>query len=329
MKRREFIAGLASAVAWPMKTRAQQSERIRHIGVLMSTNAEDEDGRARSVSFLRALNELGWTEGRNLRIDTRWGGAGDHERMRRHAAEMVALGPDLIMATGADAVAPLLQASRSIPVVFAVVPDPIGAGFVNSLARPGGNATGFTSFEYGIGAKWLELLTEVAPGIRRVAVIRDPGISAGIGQFGAVQAMAPSVGVEVNAVNVRDASEIERSLETFALLPNGGMVVTGSASAVLHRELIVTLGAKYKLPTVYYRRVFVTAGGLMSFGPDFLDQYRRAADYVDRILKGEKPGNLPVQAPTKYELVLNLKTAKALSVTIPPTLLARADEVIE
>ncbi len=330
MKRREFITLLGGvATVWPLAARSQQAERMRRISVLMSTTTDDEDGQARSAAFLKALKELGWTDGRNVRIDTRWAGAGDPELVRRHAAELIALEPDVIMATGAISVGPLLHVTRVVPIVFTIVPDPVGAGFVDSLARPGGNATGFTTFEYGIGAKWLELLKQIAPRATRAAVIRDSTISAGTGQFGAIQAVASSFGVEVSPVNMRDGSEIERTVSAFAGSPNGGLIVTGSAAAVLHRDLIVTLAARHKLPTIYFRSLFVTAGGLISYGPDFLDQYRRAAGYVDRILKGEKPADLPVQAPTKYELVINLKTARALGLTVPPSLLATADEVIE
>ena len=271
---------------------------------------------------------MGWTIGRNVRIDTRWATANAAD-IRRHAAELVALAPDVILAHGDSTVGPLLQATRTVPIVFPIVADPVGAGFVDSLARPGGNATGFMNFEYSMGGKWLELLKQIAPGVTRVAVLRDPTIPAGIGQFGVIQAVAPSLRVEVNPVNMRDAGEIERAVAAFARSGNGGLIVTASASAVLHRDLIVTLAARHKLPAVYFERSFVAAGGLISYGPDRIDQYRQAAGYVDRILKGEKPADLPVQAPTKYELVINLKTAKTLGLTVPPTLLARADEVIE
>jgi putative ABC transport system substrate-binding protein len=277
---------------------------------------------------LQALQQLGWAEGRNLRIDTRWGG-GDAERSRRYAAELVALAPDVILAAGASALAPLLLATRTVPIVFTIVADPVGAGFVDSLSRPGGNATGFLMFEYSLSGKWLEVLKQIAPGVTRAAVIRDPAISAGTGQFGVIQSVAASLGVEVSPVNVRDAVEIERAIAAFARSPNGGLIVTASALSAVHRDLIITLSARHKLPAVYYERYFVGAGGLISYGPDFVDQYRRAAGYVDRILKGEKPADLPVQAPTKYELVINLKTAKALGLTVPDAVLARADEVIE
>ena len=286
--------------------------------------SDDPEAQARVAAFQQGLQQLGWIAGRNVRIDTRWGG-GDAERIRRYAAELVALAPDVILATGSATVGPLLQATRTVPIVFAYVPDPVGAGFVNSLARPGGNATGFTPFEYSLSGKWLELLKQIAPGVTRAAVIRDPAISTGLGQFGAIQAVAPSIGVEVSAVNVRDAGEIEFAVTAFARSSNGGLIVTGSALANVHRELIITLAAQHKLPAVYFERHFVASGGLISYGPNIVDQYRRAAGYVDRILKGEKPADLPVQASTEYELVINLKTAKALGITIPPTLLARAD----
>ncbi len=329
MRRREFNTALGGAVAaGPLAARAQQPEPIRRVGVLMSTAEDDAESKARIAAFLHSLQQSGWIEGRNVRIDIRWP-AGDADRIRGYATELVALAPDAILATGSATLAPLLQATRTVPVVFVIVPDPVGAGFVERLARPGGNATGFLMFEYGITAKWVELLKQIAPGVNRVAVIRDPAISAGIGQFGAIQAVAPSVGVEVSPVNVRDAGEIERAVTAFAANPNGGLLVTASALAVIHRDLIVTLAAKHRLPAVYFDRFFVVAGGLASYGPDFVDQYQRAAGYVDRVLKGEKPADLPVQAPTKFELVINLKTARALGVTVPPTLLATADQVIE
>jgi len=328
MRRRGFITLLGGAAAWPLAARAQQAERVRRVGVLLGTARDDTDARARMAAFLAGLQQVGWTEGRNLRIETRWA-AGSADDFRKYAAELAALAPDVILAPGGATLAALLQATRAVPIVFVHVPDPVGAGFVDSMARPGGNATGFISFEYSMGAKWLELLKQVAPGVKRVAVIRDPAISAGIGLWGAVQSAAPSFGVEVSPVNVRDAGEIERAVTTFAGSSNGGLIVTGSALATVRRDLIITLAARYRLPAVYFERYFVTAGGLISYGADFVDQYRRAADYVDRILKGQKPAELPVQLPTKYELVVNLKTAKALGVTIPPALLVSADEVIE
>ena len=312
MRRREFITLLGgAAVAWPLAARAQQRERMRRIGMLLPAAADDAEFQARVGAFLQALAQLGWTIGRNVRIDTRWATTNAAD-IRRHAAELAALAPDVILAHGTSTVGPLLQATRTVPIVFPIVVDPVGAGFVDSLARPGGNATGFMPFEYSLSGKWLELLKEIAPGVTRVAVLRDPAIPTGIGQFGVIQAVAPSLRVEVNPVNVRDAGEIERAVAAFARSPNGGLIVTASASAVLHRDLIITLAARHKLPAVYYERFFVAAGGLISYGPDFIDQFRRAAGYVDRILKGEKPADLPVQAPTKYELVINLKTAKAL-----------------
>jgi ABC-type uncharacterized transport system substrate-binding protein len=329
MKRREFIALLGGvAAAWPLVARAQQSERMRHIGVLLPAAANDPEFQAQFGAFLQALALLGWTIGRNVRIDTRWATANAAE-IRRHAAELVALAPDVILATGTSTVGPLLQATRTVPIVFPVIGDPVGAGFVDSLARPGGNATGFMSYEYSLSGKWLELLKQIAPGVTRVAVLRDAAVSIGPVQFGVIQAVAPSLRMEVNPINMRDAGEIERAIAAFAGSPNGGLILTAGSMALLHRDLIIALAARHKLPTVYPYRHIVTAGGLMSYGADYPDQYRRAAGYVDRILKGEKPADLPVQAPTRYELVVNLKTAKALGLEIPPTVLARADEVIE
>jgi putative ABC transport system substrate-binding protein len=330
MRRREFITLLGgAAAAWPLAASAQQPEqRVRRIGVLMTTAADDPEGQARFAAFVQGLQQSGWTDGRNVRIDTRWG-AGNADDTRKYAAELIGLGPDVILAPGSATVAPLLQATRAIPIVFVHVPDPVGSGFVDSLARPGGNATGFTGFEYSLSGKWLELLKQIAPDVTRAAIIRDAAIIGGIGQFAAIQSVAPSLGVEVSPVNMRDADEIERTVSAFARSSNGGLIVTGSGLAVVHRDLIITLAARHKLPAVYFDRYFVTGGGLISYGPDLFDQYRRAASYVDRILKGEKPADLPVQAPTKYETVINLKTAKALGLEIPPTVLARADEVIE
>ena len=327
MQRRALITLLAGAAAWPLAAHAQQLDRIRRIGAFAGIE-EDAEGQARFAAFLQGLRQLGWTDGRNVRIDYRWGG-GNADNIRKDAAELAALAPDVILAAGAAVVGPLLQATRTVPIVFVIVPDPVGAGFVDSLARPGGNATGFITYEYSISAKWLELLKQIAPDVTRAAVLRDPAISTGIGQFGAIQSVAPSLGVEISPVNVRDAGEIERAIAAFARSSNGGLIVTGSALAVVHRDLIITLAARHKLSAVYFQRFFVTTGGLISYGPDYLDQFRRAAGYVDRILKGEKPADLPVQAPTKYELVINLKTAKALGLTMPTTLLATADEVIE
>jgi ABC-type uncharacterized transport system substrate-binding protein len=301
---------------------------MRHIGILLPAAADNPEFQIRVGAFLQGLQQSGWTIGRNVRIDTRWA-TNNADEIRRHAAELAALAPDVILAHGDSTVGPMLQATRTVPIVFPVIADPVAAGFVDSLARPNGNATGFMIFEYSLGGKWLELLKEIAPGTTRVAVLRDPAQPSGTGQFGAIQAVAPSLRAEVNPVNMRDASEIERAIAAFARSSNGGLILTGSGLATVHRDLIVTLAARHKLPAVYYERLFVAAGGLVSYGADFLDQYRRAAGYVDRILKGDKPADLPVQAPTKYELVINLKTAKALGLDIPATVLARADEVIE
>jgi putative ABC transport system substrate-binding protein len=329
MQRRQFLGLVGGVAAWPVVARAQQGERVRRIGVLIASAADDFESQARIAGFLQGLQQLGWADGRNVRIDTRWATT-NADDIRRHAVELVALTPDvLVAATGTVTVAPLLQATRTVPIVFVQVIDPVGAGFVTSLARPGGNATGFTIFEYGMSVKWLELLKEIAPRVTRAAVLRDPTIASGIGQFAAVQAVAPSLGVELSPVDVRDAGEIERAVMTFARSSNGGLIVTASALAQRHRDLIIALAARHLLPAVYPYRHFVTAGGLSSYGPDSIDPFRRAAGYVDRILKGEKPADLPVQAPTKYELVINLKTAKALEFAIPPAVLARADEVIE
>jgi putative ABC transport system substrate-binding protein len=329
MKRREFIALLVGATAWPLAARAQQPGGMRRIGVLMASAADDSENQARMAAFLQGLAQLGWTDGRNVRIDARWATT-NADDLRRHAAELAALAPDvLVAATGTATLAPLLQATRTVPIVFVTVIDPVGAGFVASLARPGGNATGFTMLEYGLSGKWLELLKEIAPSMTRAAVLRDPAIASGIGQFGAVQAVAPSLGVELTPVDVRDAPEIERAVTSFARSSNGGLIVTPSPLATRHRDLIITLAARHRLPAVYAWRYYVTDGGLISYGADPIDHYRRAAGYVDRILRGEKPADLPVQAPTKYELVINLKTAKTLGLEVPPTLLARADEVIE
>jgi putative ABC transport system substrate-binding protein len=329
MRRREFLGTLGGAVVvWPLAARAQQPGGMRRIGALMTLAADDPEGQARLTAFVQRLQQLDWIDGRNVRIDTRWG-EGVADRYRKYAAELVALAPDVILAGGGSCVGPLLQTTRSVPIVFVQTPDPVGAGFVESLARPGGNATGFTTAEFGMSAKWLELLKQIAPRVTRAAVIRDPAITAGIGEFGSIQSVAPSVGVEVSPVNVRDAGEIERAITAFTRSSNGGLIVTSSALAIVHRNLIVTLAARHRLPAVYGNRFFVTSGGLIAYGPDSIDPYRRAAGYADRILRGEKPADLPVQAPTKYELVINLKTARALGLEVPPMLLARADEVIE
>jgi putative ABC transport system substrate-binding protein len=328
MRRREFITLLGGAAAWPLTARAQQ-ERVRRIGVLMPSAADDPEYQARMTAFVQGLAQLGWIDGRNVRIDTRWGVA-DADRIRKYAAELLALAPDVILANSSAAVAPLLQATRAVPIVFTTVADPVGAGIVDSLARPGGSATGFLIWEYSIAGKWLELLKEIAPRVARVAVLRESGAATGPAQFAVIQAAAPSLGVEVRPVDTRDAGELERAITTaFAQGANGGLIVTGTPQALFHRGLIVALAARLRLPAVYFGRYFVTDGGLISYGPDFVDQFRRAAGYVDRILKGEKPADLPVQAPVKFELAINLKTAKALDLDLPPTVLARADEVIE
>jgi putative tryptophan/tyrosine transport system substrate-binding protein len=328
VKRREFIAGLGSAAAWPLVARGQQSDRIRRIGVLMNTAAGDAEGQRRSAAFLQGLQQLGWTDGRNMRIDTRWG-ARNFNDARQYAAELVTLAPDVILATSSATTGSLLLATSTVPIVFVTVVDPVGAGFVESLARPGGNITGFSLFEYGLSGKWLELLKEIAPRMTRAAVLRDPAIAAGSGQLGAIQSVAPSLGVELIPLGMRDAGEIERVIAAFARSSNGGLIVTANPGALIHSDLIITLAAQHKLPAVYFQRLFVAAGGLICYGPDFVDQHSRAAGYVDCILRGEKPADLPVQAPTKYETVINLKTAKALGLEIPSSLLARADEVIE
>jgi len=328
MRRREFITLVGGAAAWPLAARAQQGERMRRIGVHTGTTADDPDGKARFAAFEQALGQLGWTPGRNVRIDYRFSG-GDTATSRKQAEELVALAPDVIVSSGSFSTGILLQATRSVPVVFTIVPDPVGSGFVDSLAQPGGNATGFMQFEYGLSGKWLELLKEIAPSLTRVIVLWDPAITAGIGQFTIIQSVATSAGIDLRPVNLRDAGEIERAISAFARSQNGGLIVTTSALSTVHRDLIIALAARHKLPAVYFQRFFVTAGGLISYGANFIDQYRRAASYVDRILKGEQPADLPVQAPAKYELVINLKTAKALGLTIPSSVLARADEVIE
>jgi ABC-type uncharacterized transport system substrate-binding protein len=328
VRRREFITLLGGAAAvWPLAARAQQSEPMRRIGVLMATAADEPESQVRLAAFLQGLQQLGWTDGRNVRIDYRWS-AGDAARLRRDAAELVALAPDVVLAGVGATATTLLEASRTVPIVFAQGIDPVGAGLVESLARPGGNGTGFIQFEYSLSGKWLELLKEVAPQVTRVGILREPG-SAGIGQWAIIQAVANSLDVELKPIGLPGAGEIERAVSAFAGSPNGGLIVVVSGASLNHRELIIRLAARHQLPAVYAYRVFVTGGGLMSYGPDITGQYRRAASYVDRILKGEKPGDLPVQRPTKYELVINLKAAKALGLEVPPTLLARADEVIE
>ena len=330
MRRRAFIEGIAaSAAAWPLAGRAQQSKPkpLRRVAALMPYSASDPEAQNRNAAFLQALQRLGWTVGQNVQIDYRWS-AGSEDDTRKYAAELVALAPDVIFTAGAD-VEPLRQATRTVPIVFVLVPDPVGAGFVDSLARPGGNITGFSQYDYGIGAKWLALLKEIAPNTTRAAILRDPALRAGMGQWAAIQSVSPSVAIEVSPISLVDAGEMESALTAFARSSNGGLIVTGSALTVLRRDLIIALAARYRLPAVYYERSYVAAGGLISYGPDFVEQFRLAAGYVDRILKGEKPADLPVQTATKYELVINLKTAKALGLNVSSSLLATADEVIE
>jgi putative ABC transport system substrate-binding protein len=329
MRRREFITLASSAaIAWPLAARAQQPERMRRIGIIFPV--DDQVMHARHAAFIQGLHQFGWTEGQNVQIDVRWS-PGNAAEIRRHAAELVALAPDVILAPGIASLERWLEATRAVPIVFAIIPDPVGSGFVKSLSRPGGNATGFMMLEYSLCGKWLELLKEIAPNVTRVAVLRDPGVAAGIGQFAVIiiQSVAGSVGVEVIPVNLNDAAEFEHELVTFAESANGGLILTASALSAVHRDLIITLAARHKLPAVYQERSYAAAGGLISYGPNFLDQFRRAAGYVDRILKGEKPADLPVQAPTRYELVINLRTAKTFGLNIPSSVLARADEVIE
>jgi putative tryptophan/tyrosine transport system substrate-binding protein len=329
MRRRDFITLVAgTTAAWPLTAQAQQPERMRRIGILLPAASDDAEFQARVGAFLQGLQQAGWSIGHNVRIETRWAGIKAND-IRRHAAELAALAPDVILAHGSSTVGPLLQATRTVPIVFSVLADPVGADFVDSLARPGGNVTGFMSYEYSLSGKWLELLKQIAPRVTRAAVVRDPTLSTGLGQFGAIQAVASSLGVDVSPINVRDAGEIERAITTFARSPDSGLVLTSSVVVSRHRDLIIALAARHKLPAVYYERFLVAAGGLISYGPAFFDQYRLAAGYVDRILRGEKPADLPVQAPTKFRLTINLKTAKALGLDVPPTLLARADEVVE
>jgi putative tryptophan/tyrosine transport system substrate-binding protein len=328
MRRREFIGFLGGATTWPIAARAQQGGQMRRIGVLMAISADDAEAQARIAAFVQGLQQLGWTVGKDVRVDYRLAGI-DADTLRKYATELVTVAPDVILVQSSPALAAMLQATRTIPIVFALIADPVGAGYVDSLAHPGGNATGFTVFEYSIGGKWLELLKEIAPHVTRVAVLRELAVAAGPAQFSAAQTVAPSLSMELRPVDARDADEIERAIKAFARGANGGLLVTGSSATTSHRNLIIGLAAQYRLPAVYFTRFFVTAGGLISYGSDYVDQFRRAAGYVDRILKGEKPADLPVQAPTKYELVVNLKTAKALGLTIPQSVLTRADEVIE
>jgi putative ABC transport system substrate-binding protein len=325
MRRRDFIALVGSATAWPLAARAQ---RMRHIGLLVTLAADDPEAQAWLAGLLQGLQNLGWVVGRNVQIESRFGAA-DAEHIRSAATELVALTPDVIVTTGGSTVGPLQQATRNVPIVFALVPDPVGAGFVASLARPSGNTTGFTNFEYGMSGKWLELLKKIAPSTTRAAVLRDPSNPSGIGQFGAIQAVAPSLRVECSPIDVHNADEIERTVIDFARAPGGGLIALPNGLTQTHRELIIMLAARHRLPAVYPFRFFAASGGLVSYGPDDVDEFRQVAGYVDRILKGEKPADLPVQAPTKYETVINLKTAKALGLTVPDTLLALADEVIE
>ena len=329
MRRREFLGVFGgAAMAWPIVARAQQPERVRRIGILQNFPENDPVASVLNATFLKELRQLGWAVGNNIRIETRWAGNRSDD-IRRHVAELVALMPDVILANGTSTLGPLLQVSRTIPIVFVQVTDPVGSGYVESLAKPGGNATGFSTSEYGVSGKWLEVLKQIAPSVTRAGVIRNPAVRSGSGQFGAIQAVAPYLRMEVTPIDVRDPAEMERAVAAFAGSPNGGLIVTANGAAVVHRSLIIAMAARHKLPTVYWQRHFVEAGGLISYGDDGTDQYRRAAEYVDRILKGEKPSDLPVQQPNKFELVINLKTAKALGLEIPPTLLARADEVIE
>ena len=328
MRRRDFITLVGAAAACPLTARAQQPERMRRVGLLLSDAAEDSEGKARLAAFVQTLQQLGWTDGINVLIDTRWGAA-DTGRYSRHATELVALAPDVIVGTATPTVAALQQATRTVPIVFANVVDPVGAGFVANLAHPGGNITGFALFEYGISGKWLALLKEMAPNVTRAAVLRDPSTAAGAGQLGAIQAIAPSLDIELTPLDVRDESELEGAVALFARKPNGGIIVTASANARVNRQQVTALIARHRLPAVYAFPYFANVGGLMCYGPNSIQQFRFAADYVNRILKGEKPADLPVQAPAQYELVINLKTAKALGLTVPPSLLARVDAVIE
>jgi putative ABC transport system substrate-binding protein len=328
VRRREFIAGLGGAAAWPVVARGQQGQRERLICILEGVSQETPDAKQRHVAFLEGLRQLRWMPGRDVRIEVRWG-EGDEATTRKYAAELVALAPDVLVAGGGAVAEVLLKVTRTIPIVFVIVPDPVGSGFVESLSQPGANATGFMMFEYNLCGKWVELLKEIAPSVTRVAVLRDAGTAAGIGQFAVIQSVAPSVGIEVSPIDLRGPAQIERVIATFAQRPNRGIILSAGATGAANANLIIAAAARYKLPAVYIQRPFVDAGGLISYGPDFLDQYRRAADYVSRILKGEKPADLPVQAPNKYELAINLKTAGALGLTVPPSLLARADEVIE
>ncbi len=328
MRRRDFIWLLGgAATAWPLAVRSQQAESVPRIGVLMNLAADDPEGQARLTGFLHGLEESDWADGRNAHIDTRWGP--DAGSTRKYAAELVALAPDVILAPASVATSTLQQTTRTVPIVFVSVVDPVGAGYVESLARPGGNLTGFSLFDYGLSGKWLELLKEIAPRMTRAAVLRDPTVGSGPGQYAIIQAVAPSLGVELHPIEMRDPTEIERAVAAFARVPNGGLIIAGAPSVSVHRQLIITLAARHQLPAVYPLPYLTRSGGLIAYGPNVVNSYRRAASYVDRILKGEKPADLPVQAPTKYELTINLKTARALGLDVPATLLARADEVID
>jgi putative tryptophan/tyrosine transport system substrate-binding protein len=327
MRRRDFILGGATTV-WAATARAQQDDRVRRIGVLLPAAADDAEVQIWLAAFLQALAQLGWVIGRNIRVDVHWA-TPNAAKIRQHAAALAAKAPDIILTGGTSTTGPMLQATRTVPIVFATVVDPVGAGFIDNLARPGGNATGFLLYEYNLGGKWLELLKQIAPNVTRVAVLRDAALVSGTGQFAVIQAVAPSLKMDVVPVNMREAGDMERTIAAFARTPNGGLILTGSGLAILHRDLVIALAARYKLPTIYYERFFAAAGGLVSYGSDRIELYRLAAGYVDRILKGENPANLPVQAPTKFELVINLKTAKALGLTVPPTLLSTATETIQ
>ena len=329
MKRREFITLLGgTAATWPLAARAQQPAQMKRVGIVLPFAASYPEGQARIAAFQQTLAGLGWTEGANMRTEIRWSGS-NADDIRKNALELIALAPDVILADGSPSVAALSQATRTVPIVFALVIDPVGAGYVKSLARPGGNVTGFMQFEYSVSGKWLELLKQIAPALTRAAVLRDPAITSGIGQFAVIQAAAPLLGIDVSPVNVREASEIENAVAGYAGSSNAGLIVTASALAVTHRELIIALAAKHKLPAIYFQHQFATEGGLISYGSDPVEQYRRAAAYVDRVLRGDKPIDLPVQAPTTYQLAINLRTARGLGLDVPPTLLARADQVIE
>jgi putative ABC transport system substrate-binding protein len=328
VRRRRFIGLLGGAAAWPLAARGQQRERLRLVGVLEGVSESTPNANARHTAFLEGLQHSGWTPGRNVRLEVRWGG-GDQAAIRKHAAELVALAPDVLVAGGGAAAEVILKVTRTIPIVFVIVPDPVGSGFVESLSKPGANATGFMMFEYNLCGKWLELLKEIAPSVTHAAVLRDAGTAAGIGQFAVIQSVASAVGIEVRPINLRESAQIERAIATFAQRSNGGIILTGGVAGASNADFIIGAAARYNLPAVYIQRAFVVAGGLISYGPNFVDQYRRAADYADRILRGARPADLPVEAPTRYELAINLKTAKALGIDVPPALLARADEVIE